>query len=44
MFIKVFLPFLIYGICAREPHLFDKNLPSKIGVRLIHGVLCPFDD
>jgi hypothetical protein len=23
---------------------FDKNLPSKIGVRLIHEILCPFDD
>jgi hypothetical protein len=23
-------------------HFFDKNLPSKIGVRLIHGILCPF--
>jgi hypothetical protein len=23
---------------------FDKNLPSKIGVRLMHGILCPFDD
>jgi hypothetical protein len=23
---------------------FDKNLPSKIGVRRMHGILCPFDD
>jgi hypothetical protein len=23
------------------PHFFDKNLPSKIGVRLIHGILFP---
>jgi hypothetical protein len=22
-----------------KPHFFDKNLPSKIGVRLIHGML-----
>jgi hypothetical protein len=24
-----------------KPHFFDKNLLSKIGVRLIHGILCP---
>jgi hypothetical protein len=23
-----------------KPHFFDKNLPSKIGVWLIHGMLC----
>jgi hypothetical protein len=27
-----------------ELHFFDKSLPSKIGVRLVHGILCPFDD
>jgi hypothetical protein len=21
-----------------KPHFFDKNLPSKIGVRLLHGI------
>jgi hypothetical protein len=27
-----------------KPHCIDKNLPSKIGVRLMHGILYPFDD
>jgi hypothetical protein len=27
-----------------KPHFFDKNLPSKIGVLLMHGIICPFDD
>jgi hypothetical protein len=27
-----------------KPHFFDKNSPSKIGVWLKHGILCPFDD
>jgi hypothetical protein len=27
-----------------KPHFFDKNLTSKIGVRLMHGILCPFDE
>jgi hypothetical protein len=26
-----------------KPNFFDKNLPSKIGVRLFHGILYPFD-
>jgi hypothetical protein len=26
-------------VFAREAALFDKNLPSKFGVRLIHGIL-----
>jgi hypothetical protein len=25
-----------------KPHFFDKKLPSKTGVRLIHGILCGF--
>jgi hypothetical protein len=29
---------------VKKPHFFDKNLPSKIGVRLVHRILCPFDD
>jgi hypothetical protein len=33
--IVVFSPYLrVY-----KPHFFDKNLPSRIGVRLINGVL-----
>jgi hypothetical protein len=24
---------------VHKPHFFDKNLPSKIGERLIHGIL-----
>jgi hypothetical protein len=27
-----------------KPHFFDKNLPSKIRVRLMHGIVWPFDD
>jgi hypothetical protein len=27
-----------------KPHFFDKNLPSKIGVRFFHGILWPFGD
>jgi hypothetical protein len=27
-----------------KPPFFDKNLPSKIVLRLVHGILCPFDD
>jgi hypothetical protein len=27
-----------------KPHFFDKNFPAKIGMRLIHGILCPFYD
>jgi hypothetical protein len=27
-----------------NPHFFDKNLPSKCGVRLMHGIVYPFDD
>jgi uncharacterized membrane protein len=39
LFVKI--PYL----CVYKPHFFDKNLPSKIGVRLVHGIiLCPFDD
>jgi hypothetical protein len=32
--------------CLRvcKPYFFDKNLPSKIGVRLTHGILCTSDD
>jgi hypothetical protein len=32
----------IYYICVYKLHFFDKNLPSKIEVRLIHGILCIF--
>jgi hypothetical protein len=28
---------------VHKPHFFDKNLPSKTGVRLMHGI-CAFDD
>jgi hypothetical protein len=27
-----------------KPHFFDQYLPSKIAVRLMHGILCHFDD
>jgi hypothetical protein len=27
-----------------KPHFFVKNLPFKIGMRLIHGMLCTFGD
>jgi hypothetical protein len=30
----------IYACISRT--FFDKNLPSKIGVRLMHGISCPF--
>jgi hypothetical protein len=36
---------IVYRICACiSCTFFGKNLPSKIGVRLIYGILCPFDD
>jgi hypothetical protein len=41
------LPYLteFYRICACISRIFSyKNLPSKIGVQLIHGILRPFDD
>jgi hypothetical protein len=34
------LPYL----CVCKPHFFDKNLPSKIGMWLVHRISCPFDD
>jgi hypothetical protein len=38
-------PDIFNTIFARaQAALFDKNLPSKIGVRLMHGILCFFDD
>jgi hypothetical protein len=33
-----------YRICACTSRTFLTSLPSKIGVRLMHGILCPFDD
>jgi hypothetical protein len=37
---KAYIPYLrVY-----KQHFFDKNLPSKIGVRQKHGILRPFDD
>jgi hypothetical protein len=36
-----FNPNILPYLRMYKPHFFDKNLPSKIGVRLIHGVKKP---
>jgi hypothetical protein len=35
--IRVFMMYMPY-LRVYKPQFFDKNLPSKIGVRLIHGI------
>jgi hypothetical protein len=33
-----------YRICACISRTFGQEITSKIGVRPMHGILCPFDD
>jgi hypothetical protein len=42
-FLKSFTSVVPY-LRLYKPHFFDKNLPSKIGMRLTNGILYPFYD
>jgi hypothetical protein len=39
---SVFCPNKLTYLRVYKQHVFDKNLPSRIVVRLVHGILCPF--
>jgi hypothetical protein len=36
--------FILPYLRVYKPHFLTRICPPKIGVRLIHGILCPFDD